>query len=195
MSQIPLAMKIDGINVADNAHAYEVLAQAKANVAGYATLRSVALDRGFLDGKLLSRIGDEAIVYIPAKANLTITTDARAIARRVAALAAQGKALDGATYQERVERVARRAGKKAWVEERTTTVVRIRDLPCDWWTKEGSGSAANAKSFKPKLVWSTPRWCCAGMARRRTWTRRSSSWTPTRRPTPSPGSTRTTTAV
>ena len=154
VSQIPLAMTIDGIHVADNTHAYEVLAQARANVEGYATLRSVALDRGFLDGKLLSRIEDDAkaIVYIPAKSNMTITADAREIARRAEALAAEGKRLDGATYQERVERVTHGSGKKAWVEERTTTVVRVRDLPCDWWSKAGSTSAANAKSFQPKLV-------------------------------------------
>jgi len=38
------------------------------------------------------------------------------------------------------------------VEERKTTVVRIRALPCDWWKPDGSTSAANAKSFAPKLV-------------------------------------------
>jgi hypothetical protein len=154
VSQIPLAMTIDGINVADNEHAYEVLAQAQANVEGYATIRSVALDRGFLDGKLLWRIVTEAgaIVYIPAKSNMTITTDAREIARRAEALAAQGTSLEGATYKERVERVRHGSGKSAWVEERTTTVVRIRELPCDWWAEAGSTSAANSKNFQPKLV-------------------------------------------
>jgi len=115
VSKTPLAMKIDGINVADNEHAYEVLAQACANIEGHASIRSVALDRGFLDGKLLSRIDEEtgAIVYIPAKSNMTITADAREIARRAQALAVQGKPLDGATYAERVERVTHSSGKKA----------------------------------------------------------------------------------
>lgn len=154
VSKLPLAMKIDGIDVADNAHAYEVLAQARANVEGCATLRSVALDRGFLDGKLLSRLEEQAgqIIYIPAKSNMTITRDAREIARRAQALAAQGKTLEGCTYKERIDKVRRGSGKTATVEERTTTVVRIRDLPCDWWTKEGSTSAANSKNFQPKLV-------------------------------------------
>jgi hypothetical protein len=154
VSQIPLAMKIDGINVADNAHAFEVLAQARANVEGYATIRSTALDRGFLDGALLYRLDKEAgtVIYIPAKSNMSIAADAREIARRAEALAAQGKTLDGCTYKERVEKVRHGSGKNAWVEERTTTVVRIRELPCDWWGPEGSSSAANAKSFEPKLV-------------------------------------------
>ena len=152
VSQIPLAMVIDGINVADNEHAYAVLDQAGANVKGYASIRSVALDRGFLDGKLLWRIEQEAraIVYIPAKSNMAITADAREIARRAEALAAQRQTLDGATYQERIERVTHGSGKTAWVEERKTTVVRIRDLPCDWWGPEGSTSAANSKRFTPK---------------------------------------------
>lgn len=152
LAKIPLAMTIDGIDVADNEHAFAVWAQARANVAGYAIIRSVALDRGFLDGKLLSRIDKDAIVYIPAKSNMTITAEARQIARRAAALAAAGRTLDGCTYEERVERVVRGAGKKAAVEERKTTVVRIRDLPCEWWKPEGSDSAANAKGFQPQLV-------------------------------------------
>jgi len=151
-SKIPLAMAIDGINVSDNEHAYEVLAQARANVEGYATIRSVALDRGFLDGKLLSRLDQEAIVYIPARSNMTITADAREIARRAELLAAPGKTLEGATYQERIERVTHGCGKTSTVEERKTVVVGIRDLPCDWWSLEGSTSAANAKDFRPKLI-------------------------------------------
>lgn len=151
-SKIPMAMAIDGINVSDNEHAYKVLAQARANVEGYATLRSVALDRGFLDGKLLSRIDQDAVVYIPAKSNMTITADAREIARRAELLAAQGRTLDGCIYTERIERVKHGSGKTATVEERKTVVVGIRDLPCDWWTLEGSTSAANAKDLRPKLL-------------------------------------------
>ena len=153
VSRIPLAIAIDGINVADNEHAYEVVAQSRKNVEGYATIRSVALDRGFLDGNLLSKIdGEGAIVYLPAKSNLTITTDAREMARRAEALAAQGRALDGTTYKERVEKVQRGAGKNATVEERKTVVVGIRELPCDWWREGGSSSAATSKSFEPKLL-------------------------------------------
>jgi DDE family transposase len=153
VSRIPLALAIDGINVADNAHAYAVIEQARKNVEGYATIRSVALDRGFLDGKLLSKLdGDGVVLYIPAKSNLRITTDAREIARRAQALAAQGRTVEGAAYRERVEKVRCGAGKNATVQERKTVVVGIRALPCDWWTEDGSSSAANAKSFEPKLL-------------------------------------------
>ncbi len=153
VSRIPLAIAIDGINVADNAHAYAVVDQARKNVEGYATLRSLALDRGFLDGKWLSRLDGEGIVIdIPAKSNMTITADAREIARRAEGLAAQGRSLEGATYEERVEKVKRGSGKNATVDERKTVVVGIRELPCDWWREGGSSSAQHAKSFQPKRL-------------------------------------------
>lgn len=152
-SQIPLALAIDGINVSDNEHAYAVLAQARANVAGHAVIRSVALDRGFLDGDLLSRIdADGLIVYIPAKSNMDITAEARSRAREAQSLASQGKTLPGCTYQERIEKIKRGAGKNALIEERTTIVVRITGLACDWWQPGGSSSAENSKDFEPKLV-------------------------------------------
>ncbi len=163
-SKIPLAMKIDGINVADNTHAYEVLEQACKNLEGYSTIHSVALDRGFLDGKLLWKIDKEAgvIVYIPAKSNMQITSEARGIARRAEALALKGQKLEGATYSEQIEEIKHGSGKNAWVEKRKTSVVRIRDVACDWWTAEGSTSAENSKKFQPKLVNATVVLCWNG---------------------------------
>jgi len=154
VSRIPLAIAIDGINEPDNKHAHEVLKQARKNVEGYSTIHSVALDRGFLDGDLLWKIGqDGSYIYIPAKSNMTITAEAREIAHRAALLAGQGKKMEeGCTYKERTEKVKRGAGKNAVVEERKTIVVGIQDLPCDWWMEGGSSSAANSKGFKPKLI-------------------------------------------
>jgi hypothetical protein len=153
MSQIPLAIRLADIQVADNEHALEVLRQARANVDGHAVIRSVALDRGFLDGKLLSAIETDGIhVYIPAKANMNIAKDAREIARRAAEQAARGRQLEGCVYRERQQSVTRGTGKKARQETRTTALVGIEALPCDWWSEEGSSSKANAKSFEPKLL-------------------------------------------
>lgn len=152
-AKVPLALVIDDIQEPDNKHALAVLLQARTNVQGYATIRSVALDRGFLDGKLLSAIEAEGIlIYIPAKSSMTITQDAREIARRAAQAAVRGRTLDGCTYQERQEQVTHGAGKNARQETQTTTLVGIRELPCDWWQAEGSTSKANAKRFQPKLL-------------------------------------------
>jgi hypothetical protein len=156
-SRIPLALRIDGINVSDNEHALAVLRQAKANVAGHGTIRSVALDRGFLDGKLLWAIEQEGIrIYIPAKSNMTITKDAREIARRAAAEAARGRRLAGCVVRERQQKVTRGAGKNATEQTLTTRVVGIRELDCDWWNEQGSESSkASSKSFEPKRLRAT----------------------------------------
>jgi hypothetical protein len=153
-AKLPLALVIDGINESDNKHAHAALKQAQENVQGYATIRSAAMDRGFLDGKLLSAIDKEGIlVYIPAKSNMNITQDAREIARRAAAEASRGRRLDGCVYRERKETVTRGSGKNVVKQTLTTTLVGIRDLPCDWWNTEGSEcSAINSKAFEPKLV-------------------------------------------
>lgn len=152
-SKIPLALAFDDIQEPDNKHAYAVLEQARKNLEGYATIRSVALDRAFLDGKLLAAIeADGILVYIPAKANMTITQEARTIARRAEAAAAAGRSLAGCVYQERHDTVTLGSGKNARTEVRTTTLVGIRDLPCDWWAPEGSSSKANSKRFEPKLL-------------------------------------------
>lgn len=153
VSRIPLAIAIDGINEPENKRAWEVLQQARKNVKGYGKIRSVALDRGYLDGKLLSLIDKADIkVYIPAKSGMTITADAREIAHRAASLAASGKKLDSCRYAERVEEVGRSSGKKAMVERRLTALMGVRDLPCDWWKEDGKTSADNSKKFQPKLV-------------------------------------------
>jgi hypothetical protein len=153
-SQIPLALMIDGINVPDNEHARAVLAQARANVAGHADIRSVALDRGFMDGDLLSQIESDgtSVLYIPAKSNMTVTAEARSRARQAESLATQGQTLANCTYEQRIEKIQRGAGQNATTEERITTVVRIMGLGCDNWKPGGSGSAENSKGFKPKLV-------------------------------------------
>ena len=156
-SKIPLAIHIGGIHEADNQHAYAVLAQARKNVAGHATIRSVALDRGFLDGKLLWRIDQDGVsIYIPAKTNLTIATEAREIARRAAAAAAQGRNLEGCNDQERHETVTQGSGKNAVTRTATTIAVGIEELPCDFWTEAGSASsAAHKKTFEPRKLRAT----------------------------------------
>lgn len=141
VAKVPLALVLDDINVADNAHALAVLRQARANVEGHAQIRSVALDRGFLDGKLLSAIEQDGIrIYIPAKSSMLITQEAREIARLAAAAAAKGKVLDSAIYKERTRTVTHGAGKNAVKEEQVTALVGITELPCDWWNPDGSSS-------------------------------------------------------
>ena len=50
---IPLAVKIDTIEKPDNLHILAVLEQTKENVKATSCIRSLVVDRGFLDGKIL----------------------------------------------------------------------------------------------------------------------------------------------
>ncbi len=153
VSKVPLAIKIDAINVSDNTHALAVLLQARDNVRGYATVRSVALDRGFLDGKLLSAIEREEItIYIPARSDMNITRDAREIARRAVKAHARGASLDGAHFASRDLEVTRGAGKKARKVVETTELVLVEALDCDWWGPDGDSSKSNAKDFVPRKL-------------------------------------------
>ncbi len=153
VSKVPLAMKIDAINVADNEHALAVLRQARENVRGHATLRSVALDRGFLDGKLLHAIeGDGVLIYIPARADMHVTRDARAIARRALEAHARARAVDGVRVGSRDDEVTRGSGKKARTELVTTELVKIDAIDCDWWGPEGDSSKSYSKGFVPHRV-------------------------------------------
>ncbi len=161
-AKLPLAIAIDDINAPDNKHALSVLAQAKRNVGRHARIRSVALDRGFLDGKLLGAIGREGMwVYIPARSDMTIAKDARVLARLAKKEAARGRSVDNCTVASRDHEVKRGAGKNATTQPRPTEVVHIRDLPCDWW-EHGSTSKRHAKHFEPQRVHATVALCWDG---------------------------------
>jgi hypothetical protein len=157
VSKIPLALCLDGINEPDNKHAYAVLMQARRNLDGHAELRSVALDRGFLDGQLLWQVDGAGIwVYIPAKANLTMTQEARALARQTAQAASRGERVDGCVLRERNEVITSGAGKNARKTTLQTKVVGIEALACDFWTAEGSRTSAScSKKFEPRLLRAT----------------------------------------
>lgn len=87
-------MNIDAINVSDNTPALAVLRQAEENVRGHSILRSVVLDRGFADGKLLSAIEREnMLIYISACARMSVTREARGIAKSALLATAEGHAL------------------------------------------------------------------------------------------------------
>lgn len=164
-SKIPLAIKIDDINVPDNRHALAVLQQAQANVAGMATIVSVAIDRGFIDGKLLAGIDELGIyVHIPAKSNLLIAQEARSLANQALEASANNQPLpDGCVIQKRVKQVTRGHGKHATIEHLTTSIVGVSDLDCDFWGKEGSSaSGIHKKDFVAKRLRATVVFCWDG---------------------------------
>ena len=76
-SGLPIAMRFATIEVADITMAKEVIEQAITNLGEHAKIVSIAIDRGFMDGKLLWWLNREGIIfYIPAKSNQHVYNDA-----------------------------------------------------------------------------------------------------------------------
>ena len=76
---LPLAFYFDTIERPDNEHAKQVVLQAIENLKGAASIRSLALDRGFMDGDLLWWLKSEQHIdwVCPAKEQMTVTDEAR----------------------------------------------------------------------------------------------------------------------
>ena len=76
-SRLPLAMRFATIEVPDIQYAREVIQQAVTNLGSHASIVSIALDRGFIDGQLLWWLNTEMniIFYIPAKSNMNVYKD------------------------------------------------------------------------------------------------------------------------
>lgn len=76
-SRLPLAMRFTTIEVHDINLAREVVQQAIVNLGEYAKVKSLAIDRGFMDGIFLWWLNSKNITFfIPAKANMDVYLDA-----------------------------------------------------------------------------------------------------------------------
>jgi hypothetical protein len=117
-TKIPLAAKVVKIQDHEATFTRELVTQARANLGCHARLRRVVFDRGFLDGADLWWLAQEGLGFVvPAKENMRVTTDARA-------LAAAGKGW----VARRVHTVAHGQGKQRWRERLETEVVGIAAL-------------------------------------------------------------------
>jgi hypothetical protein len=138
---IPLAIKIDTIEKPDNLHILAVLEQAKENVAATSIIRSLVVDRGFLDGKVLFAIAKQGIEFvIPLKRNMNATVDARQLA------------LDADTCHQasREVKVIHGYGKEKHTEKVSTELIGVPGLlTCDWFNPEGSEANTTRKDYEP----------------------------------------------
>jgi hypothetical protein len=170
--KIPLALRIDGINVADNEHALAVLRQAQASLAGHATLRSVALDHGFLDARLLWAIEHELglIVYIPARSNMIVAQEARRIARAATEQAARGRTLAACVHRERQQSVTRGADKNAKAKPSARSSWALAICPATSGPRAVRAPLPTPRASGPRCC--APRSCSDATAPPRTPTRR-----------------------
>jgi hypothetical protein len=140
---IPLAIKIDTIEKPDNLHVLAVLEQAKENVKGSSVIRSLVVDRAFLDGKSLYAIDQQGMEFvIPLKSNMGATKDARALA--------QIREDSGCIEKSREVTVTHGYGKNKFEEKVVTTLVGVPGLmSCDWFNPEGSEANTTKKDYEP----------------------------------------------
>ena len=140
-SGLPIAMRFATIEDADITLAKEVIEQAITNLGGHARIVSIAMDRGFMDGKLLWWLNSEGIIfYIPAKSNQHVYGDAISLV---------GTGL-------RVKRETIRTaghGKNSKQVTDTWDVVGIEGLTtAGFYGELGSGSHENRNDFRPNPI-------------------------------------------
>lgn len=137
-SKLPLALRFASINVADIELAREVVAQAVENLGEHATIKSLAFDRGFLDGKFMWWLNQQGIIFqVPAKTNMTVYTDALAL-------------VGTGTRQVQTKNRYTGRGKTRQTVVDTWELEGIEGLTsAGFYGESGSGSHENRKDFVP----------------------------------------------
>lgn len=141
LSHLPIAMRFATIEVHDTVFAQEVIEQAITNLGDKVRIASIALDRGFTDGKLLWWLHKQGIIfYIPAKASLNVYSDALDLAK-------------SGTVEIRESTRTTGHGENSRQVTETWEVVGIKDLTsAGFYGELGSGSHENRNDFRPNPI-------------------------------------------
>ena len=140
-SRLPIAMRFATIETHDILLAKEVIEQAITNLGEHAKIVSIAMDRGFMDGKLLWWLNSKGIIfYIPAKSSQNVYNDALSL-------------VEGGQCVTRERKRTTGHGKNKKQVLDTWDVVGIKGLTtAGFYSELGSGSHENRKDFKPNLI-------------------------------------------
>lgn len=141
-TRLPLAMRFATIEISDIQYAREVIQQAVANLGNHASIVSIALDRGFIDGPLLWWLNAEMNItfYIPAKTNMNVYEDALSL-------------VGAGIVQSREKKRTVGAGKNKTTLMDRWEVVGIKDLStAGFYGELGSGSHENRNDFVPNPI-------------------------------------------
>ena len=142
VSRLPLAIRFATIEHSDLDFAREVVSQAASNLAPHATIASLAIDRGFMDGPFLWWLADTMgiIFYIPAKTNMNVYKDALSL-------------LETGIAQTRERKRTIGAGKNKTTMMDHWHVVGIEGLTsAGFYGEKGSGSHENRSDFTPNPI-------------------------------------------
>ena len=142
VSRLPVAIRFATIERSDLEFAREVVSQAVSNLAPHATITSLAIDRGFMDGPFLWWLAEtmRIIFYIPAKTTMNVYHDALSL-------------LETGIAQTRERKRAIGAGKnKTTVMDRWHVVGIEGLLSAGFYGEKGSGSHENRSDFIPNPI-------------------------------------------
>jgi len=144
-SGIPIAVYVDRINVDDRVWMLALVLQGQANLGE--RLTTVSFDRGFWDGQELYRVAQQVPFFIPGKADLEITQEARRAAREVYARYRQGRPVADAVVATRPLLVVRGKGKHRREAREDLIVIGLPGLDCPTYAGEPPGSKVHSKAF------------------------------------------------
>ncbi len=115
-TRLPLAMKVVTIQEYEGRWLVPLLEQAQRNLGTRGRISSIVIDRGYVDGEDLWQVHSKGVLFVVVgKANMAVTQDAQALAKR-----------ERVHVRERVVRHGR--GKTATQERLRTELVAIEEL-------------------------------------------------------------------
>lgn len=137
-SRLPLAMRFTTIEVADIKLAREVVEQAISNLGEHASIETIAIDRGFMDGSFLWWLDSQGITFfIPAKSDMLVYTDAISL-------------IDSGHKQSRSRKRSVGHGKNKTTATDSWEVVGVEGLTsAGFYGPLGSGSHEHRNDFVP----------------------------------------------
>jgi len=140
-SRLPIAMRFATIETSDIVPAKEVIEQAITNLGEHAGIVSIAIDRGFMDGKLLWWLNSKGIIfYIPAKSNQNVYNDALSLVETALCVTRKRNRTTG-------------HGKRRKQVTDTWDVAGIEGLStAGFYSELGGGSHENRNDFSPNLI-------------------------------------------
>lgn len=146
---LPLALCVTRINTDDRAHFWTLLDDVRKNL-GDKQIRSVVMDRGFLDGEDLWRLNEQDIKFvIPARKDMRIYADAVAIAGRYGKDPNCPEVTTATWTETRTEGY----GKDAKPKGRTTEVLGVPNLTTmETYGPPGYSAGQNRNDFKPNSI-------------------------------------------
>ncbi|MBI5596901.1 MAG: hypothetical protein HY928_12480 [Elusimicrobia bacterium] len=145
LSGIPIAVYVDRINVDDRVWMLALVLQGQANLGE--RLTTVSFDRGFWDGQELYRVAQQVPFFIPGKADLEITREARRAALEGYARQQQGRPIADAVLATRPILLVTGQGTHRRETRQDLIVIGLKELDCPTYAAEPPGSKVHAKSF------------------------------------------------